>query len=71
MAIRSRLSRGGDSRAVEENEGGVGLFNVSERIKSFFGGSSQLVIDSGPDRGTCLTIIIIKGGQAGYESIDC
>lgn len=62
MAIRSRLAKGGDSRAASENEGGVGLFNVSERIKSFFGGSSQLLIDSGPDRGTCLSIIIAKGG---------
>ncbi|MHA6530113.1 sensor histidine kinase [Paenibacillus sp. BAC0078] len=62
MEIRSRLAKGGDNRAVAENEGGVGLFNVSERIKSFFGGSSQLLIDSGPDRGTCLSIIIAKGG---------
>ncbi|MNO07535.1 hypothetical protein D3C81_2297720 [compost metagenome] len=56
------MARGGDSKAAAENEGGVGLFNVSERIKSFFGGSSQLVIDSESDRGTCLSIIITKGG---------
>lgn len=61
-AIRSRLARGGGGRDVAENMGGVGLFNVSERIKSFYGGSSQLVIDSGPDIGTCLTIIITTGG---------
>ncbi|KWX74415.1 histidine kinase [Paenibacillus riograndensis] len=62
LAIRSRLARGGDNRAAAENGGGVGLFNVSERIKSFFGGSSQLVIDSEQDRGTCLSIIISKEG---------
>nr|WP_157322143.1 sensor histidine kinase [Paenibacillus anseongense] len=61
-AIRSRLAMGDDNRADAENEGGIGLFNVSERIKSFFGGSSQMLIDSESDVGTCLSIIITTGG---------
>lgn len=58
--LRTRLLRGHDSSG-ETREGGVGLLNVSERIQSFYGGTSRLAIDSEPGRGTSLTIIISKG----------
>ncbi|MFN0221001.1 sensor histidine kinase [Paenibacillus sp. KR2-11] len=61
QALRSRLSKGAESSLpVEETEGGVGLFNVSERVKSFFGGDSKLILDSVRGEGTYLTIVIAK-----------
>lgn len=60
MAIRYRLARGDEPNALTGKEGSLGLFNVSERIKSFYGGSSRLVLDSGTDWGTCLSLIISK-----------
>ncbi|MEK4852977.1 sensor histidine kinase [Paenibacillus sp. FSL H7-0756] len=59
--IRARLSRGEEVKAQDETEGGVGLYNVSERIKSFYGGTSRLVLESEEGKGTCLTIILSKG----------
>ena len=55
------LEEGSDVHFVEGTDGsGVGLVNVSERIKSFFGEASRLVLDSVQGQGTCLTIIISK-----------
>lgn len=59
--LRARLSRGEEVRTQEEAEGGVGLYNVSERIKSFYGGTSRLELESEVGKGTCLTIILSKG----------
>lgn len=65
LLIRSRLSSGNDLKPVDgAEETGIGLYNVSERIKSFYGDASQLLIDSEPGKGTCLTIIIPKGAAA-------
>lgn len=61
QALWSRLSKGSESvQPDDEMEGGVGLFNVSERIKSFFGNDSKLILDSAQGDGTCLTIVIVK-----------
>ncbi|MEX1029793.1 MAG: histidine kinase [Paenibacillaceae bacterium] len=60
-AIRSKLSGNNDNRFMSEGEGGVGLYNVSQRIKSFFRGTSRLELKSEQGKGTCLTIIIDKG----------
>lgn len=59
--LRARLSRGEELNTQEETEGGVGLYNVSERIKSFYGGTSRLILESEEGKGTCLTIILSKG----------
>lgn len=59
--LRTRLLRGHEYPPGEAREGGVGLMNVSERIQSFFGGSSRLTVDSVQGQGTCLTILISKG----------
>lgn len=65
MMLRTRLLSGNDYKSVDGmEEAGIGLFNVSERIKSFFGDSSQLLLDSEQGQGTCLTIIISKGAAA-------
>lgn len=54
-----------------ETEGGVGLMNVNERIKSFFGGDSRLEIASEPGKGTRLCIFITKKMGVHDESVDC
>ncbi|MCA1291402.1 histidine kinase [Paenibacillus sp. alder61] len=69
--LRSRLTEESDAHSVQEMEGGVGLINVNERVKSFFGGASRLALDSEQGRGTCLTIIISKGRRVNDEIIDC
>lgn len=61
QVLRSRLSKGAESNLpVDEMQGGVGLFNVNERVKSFFGDGSKLILDSVLGEGTCLTIVIPK-----------
>lgn len=61
QVLQSRLSKRAESYpAVDEMDGGVGLFNVSERVKSFFGDDSKLTLESVPGEGTCLTIVIVK-----------
>lgn len=68
-ALQSRLL--GHHVAKEaETEGGVGLMNVNERIKSFFGGDSRLEIASEPGKGTRLCIFITKRMGAHDESVD-
>ncbi|WP_221223983.1 sensor histidine kinase [Paenibacillus rhizosphaerae] len=70
--LRSILMEADDNHPGKENEGGgVGLINVSERVKSFFGGASRLILDSEQSLGTCLTIIITKGAAVNVETIDC
>ncbi|WP_456287287.1 histidine kinase [Paenibacillus sp. AK002] len=70
--LRSMLTEGDDIHPSKENEGGgVGLINVSERVKSFFGGASRLVLDSEQSQGTRLTIIITKGAAVNDETINC
>ncbi|MBW5445264.1 HAMP domain-containing protein [Cohnella sp. CFH 77786] len=69
QAIQARLARR-DEAGEEEQEGGVGLVNVNERIRSFYGGASRLEIASNPGQGTALCVIIAKGGEPGDENID-
>lgn len=70
--LRSLLMGDSDNYSSRETEGGgVGLINVSERVKSFFGGASRLILDSEQGLGTCLTIIITKGAAVNDENIDC
>lgn len=61
IAIRNKILANHDHRTSSEEEGGVGLYNVSERIKSFYRGTSRLELESEPGKSTCLTIIIDKG----------
>jgi len=59
LELRDRLSRHDGLRKAEE-PAGVGLTNVNDRIKSFFGEESRLEIISEPGKGTCSRIIIVK-----------
>ncbi|OWR32434.1 two-component sensor histidine kinase [Saccharibacillus sp. O23] len=51
----------GVARESGTGEGNVGLVNVSERVKSFFGDGSRLLLDSREGEGTQVTLRIAKG----------
>ncbi|WP_372631115.1 sensor histidine kinase [Cohnella sp.] len=59
LELQERLSRQDEPRKAEEPVG-IGLTNVNERIKAFFGGESRLEVFSEPGKGTCLRIAIAK-----------
>jgi len=67
-AIRSELRKpsGGASSRTETD--GIGLINVSERIKSFFKGSSRLEIDGKEGAGTTFVLYLDKSGGMAHES---
>ncbi|WP_245773141.1 cache domain-containing sensor histidine kinase [Paenibacillus catalpae] len=69
LELRERLSRHDDLRKAEEPVG-VGLKNVNERVKEYFGGESRLEIISEPGKGTCLRIIIVKRTVTDFEDLD-
>ncbi|WP_276358123.1 sensor histidine kinase [Cohnella caldifontis] len=69
QAIQERLARH-DERNGEEQESGVGLVNVNERIRSYFGGASRLEIASKAGQGTTLCVIIAKEREPDDEDID-
>lgn len=45
------------------SSGGIGLHNVNERLKAFFGSESTLDIQSTEGRGTVITSYLAKGGR--------
>ncbi|RCW40893.1 sensor histidine kinase [Paenibacillus prosopidis] len=69
LAIQNQITNGSELRSEGEESRGIGIYNVSERIKSFFRGTSRLNLESRQGEGTCVTIIIDKG-EAKNESID-
>jgi two-component system sensor histidine kinase YesM len=58
--ILNQLTKGYENLSSEETRG-IGIYNVSERVKSFFRGASRLELASRQGEGTSLTIIIDKG----------
>lgn len=60
QGIQTLLTRGPDAKAIPSDEGGLGLYNVSERIKAFYGGESRLEIESERGKGTTLTLFLLK-----------
>lgn len=46
---------------------GIGIKNVNDRIKIYFGEEYGLSIVSEPDEGTCVTIRMPKVGEKEYE----
>ncbi len=69
LELQERLSRQDEPRKAEEPVG-VGLTNVNERIKAFFGGESRLEVFSEPGKGTCLRITIAKRKGTDDEDLD-
>lgn len=60
--IRALLAGGSDvKRSLGDENGSLGLLNVSERIQTFYGGSSRLELESEEGKGTILTLYMSKG----------
>ncbi|MBD2868816.1 sensor histidine kinase [Paenibacillus arenilitoris] len=57
--IRSRLDAC-DAGIPQEGESGWGLYNVAARVKSFYGGSSRLEIESELGKGTVFTLYLTR-----------
>ncbi len=53
--LRTRLARGS---AEPDYEGGIGLLNVSQRIRLHYGNGYGLAVESAPGRGTTVTVRI-------------
>lgn len=60
LKMLQSLLMAGDRQSEATTVTGVGLINVHDRIKAFFGGASRLEIDSEFGKGTSLCIIIEK-----------
>ncbi len=69
LELRERLTRHDEFKKSDE-PAGVGLKNVNERVKGFFGGNSRLEIISEPGKGTCMRIIIEKRTAVDDEDLD-
>jgi two-component system, sensor histidine kinase YesM len=63
QTVRQVLNRVVDIEAFSTSEGGHGLFNVSERIKAFYGDDSRLEIASQEGQGTTFSLILSKKGM--------
>ncbi|QYR20304.1 sensor histidine kinase [Paenibacillus sp. sptzw28] len=60
--IRALLAFGSDAKGNLDDEGdSLGLYNVSERIKTFYGGTSRIELESEEGKGTTLTLYLSKG----------
>ncbi|HIW31406.1 MAG TPA: sensor histidine kinase [Candidatus Paenibacillus intestinavium] len=64
LSVIQSLLLGGDKSQESTLITGVGLINVNDRIKAYFGGTSRLEITSEQEKGTCLCIIIEKKGAS-------
>ncbi len=63
LAKIHNILMGGETGTLSNtHKNSIGIVNVNERIKSFFGGSSGLFIKNGESRGTVCTIRISKNG---------
>ncbi|WP_337099101.1 sensor histidine kinase [Paenibacillus sp. YIM B09110] len=54
--IRGVLDNERDRQALQTENSGYGLYNVSERIRAFYGGQTQLLIESREGEGTVYTL---------------
>lgn len=70
LALQNQLTIGPEPKSQGEMPGGIGVINVSERVKSFYRGASRMELESRQGSGTSITIIIDKGA-ANNESTDC
>ncbi|WP_274365895.1 sensor histidine kinase [Paenibacillus thermotolerans] len=60
-AVRNALMDAGEVHTLQSERGGLGLSNVNERIKMFYGKQSGIRIDSVPGEGTVCTLQLYKG----------
>lgn len=61
------------SKNGQQRKKGFGVFSAAERIRLFYGIENPILIQSSPDQGTSITIMIhrIKEGSYGNQSINC
>src|SRR5699024_570621 len=60
------------SQKVRKDTRGIGLMNVQERIKSFFGEDSGVFVKEGVERGTVFELHLAKRGAEEHAKInDC
>ncbi|WP_400246684.1 sensor histidine kinase [Niallia sp. JL1B1071] len=70
--IKGVLSNQLDRALLQTKDSGLGVYNVSERIKAFFGGESCLEIDSILGEGTIYKLKLkIRGGNIDVKVDDC
>lgn len=68
--IRGVLDNELDRKALQNENSGYGLYNVSERIRTFYGGQTRLLIDSCEGEGAVFTLKLAVG-MTKAESDDC
>ncbi len=69
--IRLVLAGRADRDQLETSEGGHGLYNVSERVKAYYGGDTRLHIESAEGEGTVITLYLNKQRvQSDAEIVD-
>ncbi|MFD0692996.1 sensor histidine kinase [Paenibacillus sp. GCM10027628] len=52
-----------DANLLHQGGGGLGIFNVNERVKMFFGDESGIQMESKHNEGTTCTLRLVKGGE--------
>ncbi|RXZ83270.1 sensor histidine kinase [Paenibacillaceae bacterium] len=56
-SVLGRMNLAGEDRSLSTSDlKGVGLINVNDRLRLYFGDAYQLQIDTGPEKGTRITI---------------
>lgn len=72
LVIQQVLDNKIDIKDFQTENSGFGVYNVSERIKSYYGKNSRLVLISGLNSGTTCVLYLYKyKGDAIYENNDC
>ncbi|CAM3746330.1 sensor histidine kinase [Marinicrinis lubricantis] len=66
--IREVLS--GEAQPFEISSGGIGIYNVNERIKAFFNNQSQMTVESTEGEGTQFHLVMTKKGDDEDAEID-
>lgn len=64
--IRKLLSNRLDIAEFSTQDSGHGIYNVSERIKTYYGEDSRLEVDSKPGEGTVFRLYLNKKGMLGH-----
>ncbi|CAG5086157.1 Two-component sensor histidine kinase, ATPase/histidine kinase/DNA gyrase B/HSP90 domain protein [Thermobacillus xylanilyticus] len=64
--IRRLLNNRLDIKEFSTQDSGLGIYNVSERIKTYYGEDSRLEVDSKPGEGTDFRLYLNKKGMNGH-----
>ncbi|WP_018750206.1 sensor histidine kinase [Paenibacillus sanguinis] len=64
LTMLREVLEGRQTMMATSSSGGMGLHNVNERLKAFYGSRAQLDIQSTEGQGTTITAYLVKGGWA-------